>query len=72
LALPVGLTWPLFLEAGLSFAAVWTRIDREREASLLHKHTNAVVGPASGIPIMPRVLKRAMYVVFGWVRGMER
>jgi hypothetical protein len=102
LALSFNLTWPLFVAAGLLFAAVRVRIDREREASLLHRHTranrmemeasevcgciaceriyfpseivqwlengtamcphcgvDAVVGSASGIPIMPGVLRRA-------------
>jgi hypothetical protein len=96
------LTWPLFVAAGLLFAAIRTRLDREREASRLHRHTranrmeleasevcgciaceriyfpsevvrwledgtalcphcgvDAVVGSASGIPIMPGVLRRA-------------
>jgi hypothetical protein len=96
------LTWPLFVAAGMLFAVMRTRIDREREASLLHRHTranrmeleasevcgciaceriyfpsevvrwaadetavcphcgvDAVVGSASGIPIMPGVLRRA-------------
>ena len=96
------LTWPLFVAAGLLFAALRTRMDREREASRLHRHTranrmeleasevcgciaceriyfpsevvrwaegetalcphcgvDAVVGSASGIPIMPGVLRRA-------------
>jgi hypothetical protein len=98
----VALTWPLFVAAGLLFAAIRTRLDREREASRLHRHTranrmeleasevcgciaceriyfpsevvrwledgtalcphcgaDAVVGSASGIPIMPGVLRRA-------------
>jgi hypothetical protein len=98
----LGLTWPLFVAAGLLFAALRTRMDREREASRLHRHTranrmeleesevcgclaceriyfpseivrwadgetavcphcgiDAVVGSASGIPIMPGVLRRA-------------
>ena len=97
-----GLTWPLFVAAGMLFAALRTRMDREREASRLHRHTranrmeleasevcgciaceriyfpseiagwledatalcphcgvDAVVGSASGIPIMPGVLRRA-------------
>jgi hypothetical protein len=103
-AIPSGLalTWPLFVAAGLLFAAIRTRLDREREASRLHRHTranrmeleasevcgciaceriyfpsevvrwledgtalcphcgvDAVVGSASGIPIMPGVLRRA-------------
>ena len=100
------LTWPLFVAAGMLFAALRTRMDREREASRLHRHTranrmeleesevcgciaceriyfpseiagwledgtgnetglcphcgvDAVVGSASGIPIMPGVLRRA-------------
>jgi hypothetical protein len=96
------LTWPLFVAAGLLFAVLRTRMDREREASRLHRHTranrmeleasevcgciaceriyfpseivrwvdeetalcphcgaDAVVGSASGIPIMPGVLRRA-------------
>jgi hypothetical protein len=96
------LTWPLFVAAGLLFAVMRTRLDREREASRLHRHTranrmemeasevcgciaceriyfpseivrwvedetavcphcgaDAVVGSASGIPIMPGVLRRA-------------
>jgi hypothetical protein len=96
------LTWPLLVAAGLLFAAIRTRLDREREASRLHRHTranqmeleasevcgciaceriyfpseiarwledgtalcphcgvDAVVGSASGIPIMPGVLRRA-------------
>jgi hypothetical protein len=98
----LALTWPLFVAAGLLFAAIRTRLDREREASWLHRHTranrmeleasevcgciaceriyfpsevvrwledgtalcphcgvDAVVGSASGIPIMPGVLRRA-------------
>jgi hypothetical protein len=102
----MGLTWPLFVAAGMLFAALRTRMDREREASRLHRHTranrmeleasevcgciaceriyfpreivgwledesgnetglcphcgvDAVVGSASGIPIMPGVLRRA-------------
>jgi hypothetical protein len=98
----VALTWPLIVAAGLLFAAIRTRLDREREASRLHRHTranrmeleasevcgciaceriyfpsevvrwledgtalcphcgvDAVVGSASGIPIMPGVLRRA-------------
>jgi hypothetical protein len=98
----LALTWPLFIAAGLLFAAIRTRLDREREASRLHRHTranrteleasevcgciaceriyfpsevvrwlddgtamcphcgaDAVVGSASGIPIMPGVLRRA-------------
>jgi hypothetical protein len=98
----LALTWPLFVAAGLLFAAIQTRHDREREASRLHRHTranrmeleasevcgciaceriyfpsevvrwledgtalcphcgaDAVVGSASGIPIMPGVLRRA-------------
>ena len=98
----LALTWPLFVAAGLLFAALRTRMDREREASRLHRHTranrmeleasevcgciaceriyftsevvrwledgtamcphcgaDAVVGSASGIPIMPGVLRRA-------------
>jgi hypothetical protein len=35
------LTWPLFVAAGLLFAAIRTRLDREREASRLHRHTRA-------------------------------
>jgi hypothetical protein len=96
------LTWPLFVAAGLLFAVMQTRLDREREASRLHRHTranrreleasevcgciaceriyfpseivqwvddgtavcphcgvDAVVGSASGIPVMPGVLRRA-------------
>jgi hypothetical protein len=96
------LTWPLFVAAGLLFAVMRTRLDREREASRLHRHAranrmeleasevcgciaceriyfpseivgwledgtavcphcgvDAVVGSASGIPIMPGVLRRA-------------
>jgi hypothetical protein len=96
------LTWPLFVAAGLLFAVLRTRMDREREASRLHRHAranrmeleasevcgciaceriyfpseivrwvneetalcphcgaDAVVGSASGIPIMPGVLRRA-------------
>jgi hypothetical protein len=95
-------TWPLFVAAGMLFAAVRVRIEREREASRLHQHTrmnrmeleaseacgciaceriyfpseivrwledgtavcphcgvDAVVGSASGIPIIPGVLRRA-------------
>ena len=95
-------TWPLFVAAGLLFAAVRVRLDRAREASQLHRHTranqleleasevcgciaceriyfpseivrwlengtalcphcgvDAVVGSASGIPIIPGVLRRA-------------
>jgi hypothetical protein len=102
LMLSLSLTWPLFVAAGLLFAALRTRMDREREASRLHRHTranrmeleasevcgciaceriyfpsevvgwvegetavcphcgvDAVVGSASGIPIMPGVLRRA-------------
>jgi hypothetical protein len=98
----LALTWPLFVAAGLLFAVIRTRLDREREASRLHRHTranrmeleasevcgciaceriyfpsevvrwledgtalcphcgaDAVVGSASGIPIMPGVLRRA-------------
>jgi hypothetical protein len=98
----LALTWPLFVAAGLLFATLRTRLDREREASRLHRHTranrmeleasevcgciaceriyfpseivrwledgtalcphcgvDAVVGSASGIPIMPGVLRRA-------------
>ena len=102
----IALTWPLFVAAGMLFAALRTRMDREREASRLHRHTranrmeleasevcgciaceriyfpseivgwledesgnetglcphcgvDAVVGSASGIPIMPGVLRRA-------------
>jgi hypothetical protein len=98
----LALTWPLFVAAGMLFAVMRTRIDREREASRLHRHTranrmeleasevcgciaceriyfpseivrwvdeetavcphcgvDAVVGSASGIPIMPGVLRRA-------------
>jgi hypothetical protein len=98
----LALTWPLFVAAGLLFTAIRTRLDREREASRLHRHTranrmeleasevcgciaceriyfpsevvrwledgtalcphcgvDAVVGSASGIPIMPGVLRRA-------------
>jgi hypothetical protein len=102
----LALTWPLFVAAAMLFAVMRTRIDREREASRLHRHTranrmeleasevcgciaceriyfpseivrwldgesgnetavcphcgiDAVVGSASGIPIMPGVLKRA-------------
>ena len=98
----LALTWPLFVAAGLLFAAIRTRLDREREASRLHRHTranrmeleasevcgciaceriyfpsevvrwledgtalcphcgvDAVVGSASGMPIMPGVLRRA-------------
>ena len=94
--------WPLFAAAGLLIAAVRVRLDREREASRLHRHTranrmeleaseacgciaceriyfpseivrwidgetavcphcgaDAVVGSASGIPIIPGVLRRA-------------
>jgi hypothetical protein len=100
--LSLSLTWPLFVAAGLLFAVLRTRMDREREASRLHRHTranrmeleasevcgciaceriyfpseivrwvdeetalcphcgaDAVVGSASGIPIMPGVLRRA-------------
>lgn len=35
------LTWPLFLAAGLLFAAIRSRIHREREASLLHRRTRS-------------------------------
>lgn len=35
------LTWPLFLAAVLLFSAMRTRIDREREASRLHRHTRS-------------------------------
>jgi hypothetical protein len=102
LAPSLALTWPLFVAAGLLFAVMRTRMDREREASQLHRHTranrieleasevcgciaceriyfpseivhwvneetavcphcgvDAVVGSASGIPIMPGVLRRA-------------
>jgi hypothetical protein len=102
LALSFNLTWPLFVAAGLLFAVMRVRVDREREASRLHRHTRsnqmeleasevcgciaceriyfpseivrwledgtalcphcgveAVVGSASGIPIMPGVLRRA-------------
>jgi hypothetical protein len=106
LALSLSLTWPLFVAAALLFAVMRVRIDREREASRLHRHTranrmeleasevcgcleceriyfpseivrwledesgnetavcphcgvDAVVGSASGIPIMPGVLRRA-------------
>jgi hypothetical protein len=102
LAVSLSLTWPLFVAAGMLFAALRTRMDREREASRLHRHTranrmeleesevcgciaceriyfpseivrwledgtalcphcgaDAVVGSASGIPIMPGVLRRA-------------
>ena len=98
----IALTWPLFVAAGMLFAVLRTRLDREREASRLHRHTranrmeleasevcgciaceriyfpseierwledgtalcpkcgaDAVVGSASGIPIMPGVLRRA-------------
>jgi hypothetical protein len=102
----LALTWPLFVAAGMLFAVMRTRMDREREASRLHRHTranrmeleasevcgciaceriyfpseivrwvdgesgnetavcphcgvDAVVGSASGIPIMPGVLRRA-------------
>ncbi len=98
----LALTWPLFVAAGMLFAVLRTRMDREREASRLHRHTrlnrmeleasevcgciaceriyfpseivrwvdeetalcphcgvDAVVGSASGIPIMPGVLRRA-------------
>ena len=98
----LALTWPLFVAAGMLFAALRTGMDREREASRLHRHTranrmeleasevcgclaceriyfpseierwadgetavcphcgiDAVVGSASGIPIMPGVLRRA-------------
>jgi hypothetical protein len=98
----LSLTWPLFVAAGLLFVVMRTRLDREREASRLHRHTranrmeleasevcgciaceriyfpseivrwledgtavcphcgvDAVVGSASGIPIMPGVLRRA-------------
>jgi hypothetical protein len=105
-AVSLSLTWPLFVAAGMLFAALRTRMDREREASRLHRHTranrieleasevcgciaceriyfpseivrwledgtgnetglcphcgvDAVVGSASGIPIMPGVLRRA-------------
>ena len=37
----LALTWPLFVAAGLLFAAIRTRLDREREASRLHRHTRA-------------------------------
>jgi hypothetical protein len=102
LAPALSLTWPLFVAAGMLFAVLRTRMDREREASRLHRHTranrmeleasevcgciaceriyfpseivrwaseetavcphcgvDAVVGSASGIPIMPGVLRRA-------------
>jgi hypothetical protein len=102
LAPALSLTWPLFVAAGMLFAVMRTRLDREREASRLHRHTranrmeleasevcgciaceriyfpseivgwldeetavcphcgvDAVVGSASGIPIMPGVLRRA-------------
>ena len=98
----LALAWPLFVAAGMLFAALRTGMDREREASRLHRHTranrmeleasevcgclaceriyfpseivrwvdgetavcphcgiDAVVGSASGIPIMPGVLRRA-------------
>ena len=98
----LALTWPLFVAAAMLFAVLRTRMDREREASRLHRHTranqmeleasevcgciaceriyfpsevvrwredgtalcphcgvDAVVGSASGIPIMPGVLRRA-------------
>jgi hypothetical protein len=98
----LSLTWPLFVAAGLLFVVMQTRLDREREASRLHRHTranrmeleasevcgciaceriyfpseivgwledgtavcphcgvDAVVGSASGIPVMPGVLRRA-------------
>ena len=35
------LTWPLFVAAGMLFAVMRTRMDREREASRLHRHTRA-------------------------------
>ncbi len=35
------LTWPLFVAAGLLFAVLRTRLDREREASRLHRHTRS-------------------------------
>ncbi|MGA9717184.1 MAG: hypothetical protein WBQ79_02805 [Acidobacteriaceae bacterium] len=102
LAVSFNLTWPLFVAAGMLFAVMRVRVDREREASRLHRHTranqmeleasevcgciaceriyfpseivrwlddgtamcphcgvDAVVGSASGIPIMPGVLRRA-------------
>jgi hypothetical protein len=102
LAVSFNLTWPLFVAAGMLFAVMRVRLDREREASRLHRHTranqmeleasevcgciaceriyfpseivrwledgtamcphcgvDAVVGSASGIPIMPGVLRRA-------------
>ena len=102
LAVSFNLTWPLFVAAGMLFAVMRVRMDREREASRLHRHTranqmeleasevcgciaceriyfpseivrwledgtamcphcgvDAVVGSASGIPIMPGVLRRA-------------
>jgi hypothetical protein len=102
LAVSFNLTWPLLVAAGLLFAVMRVRLDREREASRLHRHTranqmeleasevcgciaceriyfpseivrwledgtamcphcgvDAVVGSASGIPIMPGVLRRA-------------
>lgn len=37
----LALLWPLFLAAGLLFAALRVRVDREREASLLHRHTHS-------------------------------
>jgi hypothetical protein len=95
-------TWPLLAASGLLLAALRVRLDREREASRLHRHTranqeeleaseacgciaceriyfpseivrwledgtavcphcgvDAVVGSASGIPIIPGVLRRA-------------
>ena len=102
IATSFNLTWPLFVAAGMLFAVMRVRLDREREASRLHRHTranemeleasevcgciaceriyfpseivrwledgtamcphcgvDAVVGSASGIPIMPGVLRRA-------------
>ena len=37
----LALTWPLFVAAGMLFAVLRTRMDREREASRLHRHTRA-------------------------------
>jgi hypothetical protein len=36
----LGLTWPLFAAAGLLQVALRIRLHREREASLLHRHTH--------------------------------
>lgn len=37
----LALTWPLFVAAAMLFAVLRTRLDREREASRLHRHTRA-------------------------------